>query len=271
MSLQYLFEIIKNNQHLFNTIFGLGTLVSVIIAILTLKEVIKQRQSMYKPEVLIKSFYLSISKNPLFKEPEELLEYKIAPFNDYSINYNDLPFSAIRNYKIENVGFGPAKNIVCKWEFDAQKAINKIKEMLPENIHFTFMESLNLYILDIEDNPDFYYSANADIYQQDISYISPINVSDHYHLHSIPEIIIFTHYLYLIFSKQLTQISMPNYGIFNFKHFPQPKLCVKYQDLNNKKYTKEFQFNIIAVSTQPEENIVMDRDFAMLQFEPKNY
>ena len=271
MTLQELFEIIKNNQHLFNTLFGLGTLASVIVAIITLKEVIKQRQSMYKPEVLIKSFYLSISKNPLFKKSEELLLYKTAPFNDYSIKYNQLVFSINKNYKIENVGFGPAKNIICEWNFDTNTAIKKIKEILPEKMHFNFLDRLDLYSLVIENNENFYYSASSKMQQQEISYISPINVSDHYHLHSIPEIIIFSHYLFLIFKKELVQKSCPNFGVFKFEDFPQPELCIKYYDLNGKKYTKKFQFEIIAVSTQVQENILMDTEFAMLQFKPKNY
>lgn len=78
--------------------------------------------------------------------------------------------------------------------------------------------------------------------KQEISYVSTINVSDHYHLHHIPEIILFTHYLYLIFKKQLTQISSPKYGIFKFEVFPQPKLRLQYYYLNGKKYTKKFQF-----------------------------
>jgi hypothetical protein len=271
MTTQDIFDIIKNNQHILNTVFGLGTLVSVIVAIITLKEVIKQRQSMYKPEVLIKSFYLSISKSPLFKETAELLLFKTAPFNDYSVNYNDLPFSINKNYKIDNVGFGPAENIICEWKFDTSTAIKKIKEILPEKMHFNFLNSLDLYLLVIENNQDFHYSANARIQEQEISYISPINVSDHYHLHAIPEIIIFSYYLFLIFKKGLIQKSCPNFGVFEFEDFPQPELYIKYYDLNGKKYTKKFQFEITAISLQVEENILMDKEFAMLQFKPKNY
>lgn len=244
MTLHDIFQLIKDNQYLFNTVFGFGTLVSVIVAIITLKQVIIQRQSMYKPEVLIKSFFLSISKNPLFKESSELLLYKVGPFNDYSVNYNDLPFSVSKNYKIENVGFGPAKNIICEWEYDTNSAINMIREILPRNVHFKFINELNLFSLVFEDSNDFYYSANANMQKQEISYISPINVSDHYHLHSIPEIILFTHYLYLIFRKQLTQISSPNFGVFKFDNFPQPKLCLQYYDLNGKNIGKNFNLNL---------------------------
>jgi len=262
-------QLIVEYLDIFNAIVGLGSLVSAIIAVFTLKEVIKQRLSTYKPEVLIKSFNLSISKNPLFKDKEELLLYKTSPFNDSSVNWNDLKFSVSKNYKIDNIGFGPAKNIICKWQFDIKKAIRMIQDILPSNYgmeHHKFT-SYELYSLKDLRNDDFYYSAGTEIYDHRIDYISPINVMDNFQLHSLPEIIIFSHYLYLIFKMELTQVEVPSFYVFDFEYFPRPTLVIDYRDMNGKAYRQKSTFKVSAVTTQLEDTARMDEEFAYLNFE----
>jgi len=262
-------QLIVENLDIFNAIVGFGSLVSAIVAVITLKEVIKQRLSTYKPEVLIKSFNLSISKNPLFKNKEELLLYKTSPFNDSSVNSNDLKFSVSKNYKIDNIGFGPAKNIVCKWQFDIKKAIRMIEEILPSNygIEHSNFASYEYYSLRDFGHDDFYYSASTEIHDHRIDYISPINVMDNSQLHTLPDIIIFAHYLYLIFKMELTRREVPNFYTFDFEHFPRPTLMINYKDMNGKTYIQKSSFKVCAVTTQFEETTRMDEEFAFLNFE----
>jgi hypothetical protein len=247
---------------------GIGTFISAMIAVFTLNEVKKQRLSLYKPEILIKSFLVSISKSPLQKVKEELMKYKTCDFNDYSNNYNENKFEINSKYKIDNLGFGIAKNIKCTWEFKTKKAITEIQKVLPTNYEFNWDKELNLYFLNNSENEDFYYSAFGNIERQEIDYISPINVQKNNHLHTIPEIIIYTHYLFLIFKENLVGKKAENFHIFKFNNykFPEPILKVEYNDLNGKKYKYKYRFKITAVNLQIEDTLDLTKEFAYLQF-----
>jgi hypothetical protein len=230
---------------------GIGTFISAMIAVFTLNEVKKQRLSLYQPEILIKSFLVSISKSPLQKGKEELIEYRTCDFNDYSNNYNETKFEITSNYKIDNLGFGVAKNIKCTWEFNTKKAITEIEKALPTNYEFNWYKELNLYFLNNLENEDFHYSASGNIERQEIDYISPINIQKNNHLHTIPEIIIYTHYLFLIFKENLAGKKGENFHIFEFNNykFPEPVLKVEFKDLNGKTYKNKYKFKITAVNT----------------------
>lgn len=248
---------------------GIATLISSFIAMFTLLEVKKQRHSYYKPDILIESFIVSISKSPFFKKNEELLKYKTCNYNDYSSNYNEAKSEVSAKYKVENLGFGIAKNIRCQWKFDSKKAIQLINKELPINLYFSMDRSLNLYFLNDCDNDDFHYSAFTKIEIQKINYLAPINIHTHAHLHTVPNIIIYTHYLFLLFKEKLLNEKIKNFNIFEFKEykFPKPSLIIEYRDLNNKKYKKEYKFDLMAVSSQTDDILDMTKEFAYLQFE----
>jgi len=262
-------DFLTQNKDLFLVFAGIGTFISALVAVFTLIEVKKQRLSTYKPDVLIKAFIVSISKSPLQRKKEELLKYKVCDYNDYSTNFNEVKLDISPKYKVENFGFGVAKNVECLWHFDVKKAIKLIQEVLPNTYSFSYHKSLNLYFLNNLTDDDFYYSANANIEYQNIDYIAPFNVQKHYQYHTIPEIIVFTHYLFLIFKNELTERSVDSFNIFNFNdfQFPKPMLSIKYRDLNNKTYQKRYRFKLVAVDTQAKETLDMTKEFSYLTFE----
>lgn len=262
-------ELLLKNKELIITLASIGTFVSAMIAVFTLFEIKKQRQSLYLPDILIKSFTVSISKSPLNKENEELIQYKTSVFNDYSKNYNDIDFEVSAKYKVDNVGFGVAKNLICQWHFSTKEAIKEIEKILPSDFNFSWHKGLNLYLLNNLRNEDFHYSANANIYKQEIDYITPISVENHFHFHTIPEIIIFCHYLFLIYKTNLTGKSGENFHVFEFFEykFPNPALSIKYKDINGKTHKKLYKFKLTAVNTQIGDAIDLTKEFAFLEFE----
>ena len=262
-------EFLLKYKELILVLAGIGTFVSAMIAVFTLYEVKKQRQSLYLPDILIKSFLVSISKSPLQKGNDELIEYKTSDFNDYSNNYNDTKFEVSAKYRVDNVGFGVAKNIVCKWQFDTKRAIKEINKIISHKFGFSWHEGLNIYFLNNSDNEAFHYSAHANIEKQVIDYITPISVQKHFHLHTIPEIIIFAHYLFLIFKNNLIEVSGENFNIFEFQEykFPNPTLRIEYRDINDKKHKREYKFKVTAVDIQINEIMDLTTEFAYLEFE----
>ena len=263
-----LINFLIENKELILILSGIGTFISSIIAIFTLTEVKKQRLSLYKPEILLKTFLVTISKSPLVKESGELLYYKVSNFNDYSNNYNDIQFEVFPKYKVENLGLGIAKNITCKWSFDVKAAIKEIEKIMPNNLSFDYHKDLNLYFLQNNLNEEFHYSSNADIHKQNIDYISPIKIQQHFHFHSIPDIIIFTHILFLLLKNDLIEETGKDFHIFSFDKykFPEPTLHIEYRDLNNKKHSNKFNFKLDAVQTQIGGELDLTKEFCYLEF-----
>jgi hypothetical protein len=57
-------EFVIKHKEILNLLASIGTFISAIIALYTLLEVKKQRLSTYKPEILLKSFLVTIHKSP---------------------------------------------------------------------------------------------------------------------------------------------------------------------------------------------------------------
>lgn len=259
------------NKELINILSGIGTFLSSIVAIYTLREVIKQRLSTYKPEILIKSFVVYISKSPLELKKDELLLYKTDNFNEYIKNDDKIngEYSVSCLYKVENLGFGPAKKIKLVWTYDTERALKLIEEMLPERYFFERFDSLNYFFLIDKQNEEFHFSiTNQKTTVQNIDYITPINIKEHSHFHSIPKEIILTYFLFFIIKYKLTESKSENfYTIPSLNELPIPMLNLRYEDINGKVYKKDFQFNISLTTTQIDEYLIMNKEFGYLLFE----
>ena len=265
-------EYLIKYQDAISILAGIGTFIASIVAVFTLVEVKKQRLAIYQPEVLIKSFLIAISKSPLLKESNELLEYKTLDFNDHSKNFDGTKFSVSTNYIVNNLGFGVASNVKCKWNFDYAKSIKLIEKVMPQRYSFSYYESLKTYFLNNMHNEEFQLSFNVNMEAVYIDYIAPISVEKHYHEHSIPRAITLCHYLYLLFVLGLNGRAGENFNHLDFSEykFPTPKLEIEYFDINGKKYRRTFTFKVFAVTTQIDEKLDLTKEFGYLTFEVKN-
>lgn len=264
-------KFLLDNKELITILSGIGTFISSIIAIYTLREVIKQRLSTYKPEILIKSFIVYINKSPLELKPDELLLYKTNNFNEYKKNPEESickEFSESCLYKVENLGFGPAKKIKLTWNYDTKKALDILEKMFPDRYYFNQYQPLKYYFLVDKSNADYHFSLmNQNVTSQSTDYLTPINIKEHSHYHSIPNEIILTHYLYYIFKNNLINTSNENcYGDDDFRKLSKPQLKIEYEDINGKKYSKDYKFKISLVPTQIDEMMEMDKEFGYLLF-----
>lgn len=263
-------KFLLDNKELINILSGIGTFVSSIIALYTLREVIKQRLSTYKPEILIKSFIIYINKSPLELKPRELLLFKSSNFNEYKKNNENLTseFGVSCLYKVENIGFGPAKKVKLTWNYNTKFALNLIEKTFTKDYWFNEYRELNYYFLNIKDKEDFHFSiTNETKTHQDIDYLTPINIKEHSHYHSIPKQIVLTHYLYYIFKNNLFKTVNENRYGEEFTELPKPTLKIEYEDINGKKYTTVYKFKISIVSTQQDDQMEMDKEFGFLHFE----
>lgn len=263
-----MYELITEHKEIINIIASVGTFISAIIAIYTLLEIKKQRLSTYKPQLLLKSFIVYINKSPLCLESDELLLFKTENFNEYK---NDTKtkkeFEISSLYKIENLGFGIAKNIKVSWIFDMQKALKILEKEFSQDFYFDEDKPLNYYFLHKKSDANFQTSfINERIKIQTTDYIAPINVKEHTHYHTIPKDIIVIHFLYFIFKNKLLEtVNKNTYGSY-FENFPKVELKVQYYDLNKKKYINNYKFKTSIVVTQIDDKIDMSKEFGYLLF-----
>lgn len=279
-----MFEFLLQNKELINILSGIGTFLSVLIAIYTISEIKKQRLSTYKPELIIKSFIVYLNKSPLIKEYDELIKYKVENFNEYDKkpfkDKNGDEYSVSPLYKIENYGFGPAKKISLIWKYDVEEAINEISKILYDDYHFnefkdkkktSFFEETNrlhYYFLNNKKNEQFqisFYNKKKTI--QGIDYLPPINIKEHSHYHAIPSEIINSYFIYFLFANKLIKKRNKHSFGNEIKEMPKVSLELKYDDINGKTYIKNFEFKLSIIITQIDDYIDTDKEFAYLHFE----
>lgn len=244
-----------NSHDYIEMIGSIGAFISALIALYTVNEIKKQRLSTYKPELFLNSFCVSPSHNPLISD--DLVRYKIMKYNDYSKRSDDDKGHISVLYKMENLGFGVAKDVVCEWDFDHQKAASLLQSVMPEN--YELKRSHNAYQITDRNDEDFYKFCSLfdmdNIHKQKIDYISPIQVQDHENKHTLPPIVIFSYYYYLLFKNKMLNQNSENFYHIDYDNMPKPKLKVSYKDVNDKTYRKEYVLNITASCTQINEDI----------------
>ncbi|MCK5245004.1 MAG: hypothetical protein KAJ90_07015 [Desulfobacterales bacterium] len=113
------------------------TLIGIVVAIWTLREMVKERRESYKPRVVFQNgnFFLQRNSNgtPCFlkQAPDEEKDFYGPPFL----------------LELKNIGLGSAHDISIKWVYDQGKMASRLKEYagktqlirLKDNNHFEFM------------------------------------------------------------------------------------------------------------------------------------
>lgn len=262
-------EFLNNNGQLINVIASLGALISALVALFTLREIKNQRRSAYKPELILKSFTIEPSKSPLLLSKREYLNYKVSDFNDHSVNYNNVEFQVYPPYKINNLGFGIAKNVKCTWYFDHKKAISMITDLLPSNFEFLHHPDTGYYFLKNNRDEHFFYSVNYDYTPDTTDVIAPVQVQENNSYFSVPKVIVFTHILYLIFKEKMLNEKADQFHFFEFTDFPKVSVMIECVDLNDERYSKEIEFEVVGVASQVVDTIDMHQPFCMFQFNVK--
>jgi hypothetical protein len=202
-------------------------------------------------------------------EPDELLLFKAENFNEYKDDKTQKKeFGVSSLYKIENLGFGIAKNIKVTWKFKMDRALQILEKEFTEDFYFSEYKPFKYYFLKRRSDDNFQMSfINENRIIQTTDYITPINVKEHTHYHSIPKEITILHFLYYIFKNNLIKEINENSYTFDFDDFPKVEMIVEYYDLNNKKYTNKYKFKTSIITTQIEDEIDMNKEFGYLLFE----
>jgi hypothetical protein len=212
-----------------NIIIASITLLTAIIALLTINEMRKQRVHSYFPDINMANFSFYVYKTDydnetnsiflhFFKNKKEENE-KIDGFNELKIGIN-------------NIGFGVAKNVRWDWDFDltqAQKVICKDK-----NIKWVKDED-DVILIDLKKlNIEWALDVKEDNIGGAFNFILPYSNENRETEIVIPSYYIDLYWLYLVIQIE------NDFKEYAHDYFPQLELKVRYTDIHSNEQEKTF-------------------------------
>lgn len=231
---------------IFDWIIKLGTLISIIIAIFSLREIRAQRENSMMPDIQIEMKQNSIELKRVINKKNTWTHYH---WNSDSIDEKNDSNSNQYYFKLVNIGFGSAKNVIVKWDFDRE--------------FFTdILENLSSKEFAVKKNPgriDMWEFTSEKTqamvldqgYEYKYNYIPSLEIDPEGKMISIPTLFqsLFSVCLY----NQANRKDEDNHQNPEFHFFLQKpilKLYISYQDIAGKKYVnnQEILFTIVALS-----------------------
>lgn len=230
------------------------TLLTAIIALLTINEMRKQRVHSYFPDINMADFTFYVYKGDFDEHIKSIYLYsykqkreensKIDGFNELKIGIN-------------NIGFGVAKNVRWQWNFEIEKA----QKILTKNK--TIIWGTNEEFITVDSKP-LNIEWGFDIIEENIggnfNFILPFGNENRETEIIIPEYFINLYWLYMV--TQLSNIEIPK-SIED--DFPQLELNVKYTDIHSNELEKTFYLELkFDMISQPKKST---NQLAILRFE----
>jgi hypothetical protein len=253
----------------FDDLAAIGTFVSSIIALIALRELVKQRRAMYQPSLFLNEFTLSVKGNPL-TGVKKFYYYKLYNLYEPENRAEKTPHSIQSQFFLQNFGYGIANNIKYKWEFDSKKAVKKICDLTPE---MRYQQRNNSIIILKKD--EFFDSVKIDEFSNEkkIDFIQPETIKTNNKPLSIPSVVTSLHMHYVLIKNKMENEICNRFTHESFEDFPKPKLTVIYEDIAKKKYTNTYIFEIDCGNTFfqsiNDKTIDTKDDFANLSFNIK--
>jgi hypothetical protein len=221
-----------------NIVIASITLLTAIIALLTINEMRKQRVHSYFPDLNMANFTFYVYKGDYDEEVKSIYLYsfkKRKEENEKIDGFNELKIG------INNIGFGVAKNIKWKWDFDlkqAKKAICKDKSV-------NWKKEDDFLTIDSEKvNIEWAFDIDEDNIGGNYNFILPFSNENRETEIVIPDYFISLYWLYM--ANQVGE-EAPK-AIQDF--FPPLELKVDYTDIHSNELEKTFlielHFDMIA-------------------------
>ncbi|HCL05202.1 MAG TPA: hypothetical protein DHW64_04215 [Chitinophagaceae bacterium] len=236
----------------FFTIIGsIATAVSAAIACITLQSLKKQRESTYKPDIVLEplNFYIySIIKSDLPYPCEWSKE-------DKGFDYNTTSFNNFIQAELHNLGLGAARYISARYDFDMIESMRLTKaEMmkLKEDLRvMTVIDQKRLEVIPASESSPFqkmFYAPLGHVYK--LNHILPDSVAkDSIQLPVISQYLFFISLsVYLMWA---TPQPIKNTGVSKMKLIDLPPLflVLTYFDIANKEYNKKFELRFSLLTS----------------------
>ncbi|WP_341906521.1 hypothetical protein [Fluviicola taffensis] len=254
----------KEFNNYISVLASLGTFASAIVAIITLRALKRQTNSSYMPDIFL-SFHTSnfVKVYNWNKDQEKeiniLATRKSKEFDSHGLVYS-----------IENVGFGVAKNVQVTVEFDFDKALKMIVDVLPERYELKVYQN-SVCINEIETEKSFisiYCSRELNSTKYD--FILPRKDEKFNKSPFIQPDVIQLFVIYFLFKNKL-QIIKNDYLIFHedFEFFPKLNLNIQYRDIGGIEHKRKFATSFsLGVSNLDGDNDLSLKEELKIDFYP---
>jgi hypothetical protein len=230
---------------------SLLTLIGIVVAILVLREMVKERRESYKPRVVFQNSNFFLQRNPngtpcfLKQAPDEEKDFYGSPFP----------------LELKNIGLGSAHDISIKWVYDQTKIVSRLKMYADKtkllringNNHFEFMFN--------KERPDGYgfFIRSSEEEKVKMAFLSTndsikVRIPDTLHHY-----ITFVPYLELIAQGKSRRVDVKSdeigvvfeyYDIGGKKHVQRLKVGIKAYAFAEEDHDKNYGFGTISFSTR---------------------
>ncbi len=228
----------------------IATWVTVILVFLTLREMEKQRKASQKPDVVIPKVILygyTTQKDDDLIVPTE--------WSNKEIKNGETQLNHFPTATVYNLGFGAAKNIILKWDFDISKIMQTIKDYCYQN-SIPIVVSVEDDLLKINIKGGGKWVPIKVFSNQDHDYLLPASLTSKGLETPLPltflELLSVVIYMFIHDAKNSKPASKigPSYEI------PSMRLYLKYEAISGLQYTKNFKvdFSIVMLQFLPDKN-----------------
>lgn len=210
---------------------AIAALITAIVTLVTIREIKKQREHSYQPDLDIANFDVRIYKYD-YDEKEDDKDLTFLYYSKDRLNpdekldgYNELLLD------INNIGFGAAKEVNWEWSFDFYNAKDVINLSENEFEYDEEKEELSITIpeLKIEWTYLLYEENDTDC----LNFILPYSIENRENTIRLPNYFIDLFWLYK--SKGVV-----NQTYDSDQDFPPLKLLMTYTNIDGKKFEKHF-------------------------------
>ncbi|MFW6272846.1 MAG: hypothetical protein ACOC2U_03605 [bacterium] len=231
---------------------AIAALITAVVTLLTVREIKKQREHSYQPDLDIANFNVYVYRYDNDEEDEDynknliFLFYSKQKLNDDTKidGYNELVLD------VNNIGFGAAKTINWKWDFDFV-AVKKLLNLSENEFKLEKeKDELNIEIPDLRIGWAYYLvEENETDY---INFILPYSIENRENTFRLPNYFIDLFWLYK--SKGVVSKTYDS-----DENFPPLKLTMTYLNIDGKKFEKRFniylKFHHISHPFNKEKNL----------------
>jgi hypothetical protein len=212
---------------------SIGACMSAIAAFLTVKQISKQRESSYRPELAISQTEFECISNPLTnKKIPDTWVIKNRNSQEKEIDF-------FKNFTIplRNVGLGAAKEVSIKWSFPFEKTVIHVNDLAQKSLTPAYFEFKNQVLTLNSDNLGSYASMWGNQQKTKIDFVLPAPIDQ------MPvELILPLAYIQLASALVYFSAKTKN---FDFKNeIPTLHLSLDYLDIGGKKYQSKFAIDI---------------------------
>lgn len=215
------------NDQLVALFASIGACLSAMATFLTVRQIAKQREASYQPELAFSRVYLDCSKDPIASGPIPV--HWVAKGKDVAAAPPTRRFSL----SLRNVGLGTAKAVSLTWSFPFDAVTKVVNEQAQKSIcaaYFKF-ENETLYL----DSQDFgkITSMWMNQKQETMDYILPAVVEHDPSLVTIP-------HAYIQIVSSLLYFSARQTDLGKFPEIPPLVVRMEYSDIGEAKHCATF-------------------------------